>query len=193
MYTHAHLRYAESMARHGDADALFLALRQINPIGIRAAVPNARPRQANCYYSSSDAAVADRYEGLSRYQDVRSGKIDVEGGWRVYSSGAGIWLRILHQCLLGLRRGKTQLVVDPVLPKALDGLTVDTELDRRRVTVLYEIGKAGCGPRALMLNRTHLTFEREPNPYRTGGAVVSMELIADLLHPDANLLVVQLG
>jgi 1,2-beta-oligoglucan phosphorylase len=52
MYMHAHLRFAKAMA-HGDADALLLALRQANPIKIRSVVPAARPRQANCYYSSS--------------------------------------------------------------------------------------------------------------------------------------------
>jgi 1,2-beta-oligoglucan phosphorylase len=53
MYMHAHLRFAEAMAHYGDADALLLALRQANPIKIRSVVPAARPRQANCYYSSS--------------------------------------------------------------------------------------------------------------------------------------------
>ena len=43
MYTHAHLRYAEAMARYGDADAFFLALRQANPDRVRAVVPSARP------------------------------------------------------------------------------------------------------------------------------------------------------
>ena len=62
MYMHAHLRYAEALARYGDAEGFFEALRRATPIGIRSVVPAAAPRQANCYYSSSDAAVADRYE-----------------------------------------------------------------------------------------------------------------------------------
>src|SRR5919197_3832613 len=35
MYMHAHLRYAEAMARYGDVEAFFLALRQAIPIAIR--------------------------------------------------------------------------------------------------------------------------------------------------------------
>ena len=80
MYTHAHLRYAEAMARLGDADAFFLALRQANPIALANVVPSARPRQANCYYSSSDAAFADRYEASARYGDVKTGAVAFEGG-----------------------------------------------------------------------------------------------------------------
>ncbi|RYD32990.1 MAG: hypothetical protein EOP85_21200, partial [Verrucomicrobiaceae bacterium] len=59
MYTHAHLRYCEALARYGDADAFFHALGQLNPIAIRDLVKTATPRQANCYYSSSDAAFKD--------------------------------------------------------------------------------------------------------------------------------------
>src|SRR6185503_4479360 len=62
MYMHAHLRYAQAMARYGDADAFFLALRQANPVDVRDVVPTAALRQRNCYYSSSDPAFADRYQ-----------------------------------------------------------------------------------------------------------------------------------
>ena len=43
MYTHAHLRYAEALARYGDAEGFFLALCQANPIGLRTVVPAATP------------------------------------------------------------------------------------------------------------------------------------------------------
>ena len=33
------------------------------------------------------AAFADRYDAMQRYGAVRTGAVDVEGGWRVYSSG----------------------------------------------------------------------------------------------------------
>ena len=48
------------------ADGFFRALCQTNPIGIRDRVPAATLRQANCYYSSSDAAFMDRYEAYAR-------------------------------------------------------------------------------------------------------------------------------
>ncbi|MFH0814105.1 MAG: hypothetical protein V2A69_14895, partial [Pseudomonadota bacterium] len=94
MYTHAHLRYAEALARYGEAGGFFLALCQANPIGIHTLVPAATLRQANCYYSSSDAAFADRYQAFAEYDRVKKGEVPLDGGWRVYSSGAGIGVRL---------------------------------------------------------------------------------------------------
>ena len=93
MYMHAHLRYAQALAHFGEAERFFHALCQANPIGIRDVVPTATLRQANCYYSSSDAAFADRYEASARVRARRAtATVALEGGWRVYSSGAGIAL-----------------------------------------------------------------------------------------------------
>jgi cellobiose phosphorylase len=152
MYMHAHLRYAQAMARYGDVEAFFLALCQANPIGIRSVVPAAALRQANCYYSSSDAAFADRYEALAHYDRVKTGEVALEGGWRIYSSGAGIAMRLMHQCFLGLRREQSALSIDPVIPEALNGLQAEVELAGRTVHVTYRIGHAGYGPTAVTLN-----------------------------------------
>ena len=50
MYTHAHLRWAEALARLGRADALLQALGLANPIGLDTLLPQAAPRQRNCYH-----------------------------------------------------------------------------------------------------------------------------------------------
>lgn len=193
MYTHAHLRYAEAMARYGEAEAFFLALCQANPLAIRSVVPNAALRQANCYYSSSDAAFLDRYQASERYAEVMAGKVPVEGGWRVYSSGAGIATRLIHRCLLGFEQRKSQLIIDPVIPKALDRLEADLVLADRPVTVIYRIAEKGHGPAELTLNGVPLDFERDGNPYRTGGACVAMNDVADRLKEYDNRLNVSLG
>ncbi|HSW25478.1 MAG TPA: hypothetical protein VLJ62_22150, partial [Burkholderiaceae bacterium] len=112
MYMHAHLRWAQALAHLGDGAAAFHALRQANPVGLRDVVPNARLRQANCYVSSSDAAFADRTEAKARYDAVYSGAVGVEAGWRVYSSGAGIAVRLVRECLLGLRLRRSSLCID---------------------------------------------------------------------------------
>lgn len=192
MYTHAHLRYAEAMARYGAADAMFRALRQAAPIAIRSAVPTANPRQANCYFSSSDAAFADRYQALERYAEIGAGTVALEGGWRVYSSGAGIALRLIHECFLGLRRGRSALVLDPVIPSALDGLRAQVDLAEHRATVVYRVARAGHGPTAVTVNGTAVAFEREPNPYRRGGARLAMSAVAPLLTAGENEIVVDL-
>jgi 1,2-beta-oligoglucan phosphorylase len=190
MYTHAHLRYAQAMARYGDVEAFFRALCQANPIGIRSMVPAAALRQANCYYSSSDAAFADRYEALAHYDRVKTGEVALEGGWRIYSSGAGIAMRLMHQCFLGLRRGRSTLTVDPVIPESLNGLQAEIELAGRMVHITYCIGHAGYGPTAVILNGQELSFTREANPYRTGAAEVPMTAVLERLTVGTNELVI---
>ncbi len=192
MYMHAHLRYAEAMAHWGDADAFFEAIRRAHPIGIRTVVPTAAPRQATCYYSSSDAVVADRHEAAERYADVRAGRVAFEGGWRVYSSGAGIALRLVHQCFLGLRRGRSALVVDPVIPKALDGLCAEVTLAGAPLRVRYEIAARGRGPTAITLNGHALPMTRLTNPYRTPGVAISVEALRAQLARNGNELVIAL-
>jgi len=192
MYTHAHLRYAEAMARYGDAEAFFEALRRAVPIGIGAIVTAAAPRQANCYYSSSDAVVADRYEAADRYAEIRAGRLPLEGGWRVYSSGAGIAFRLVHQCLLGLRRARSTLGIDPVIPKTLDGLSADVRLEGRNVRVRYRVAARGYGPRTVSLNGHPLPTTRTANPYRTGGVTVPIDVLRQHLGEGANELVVEL-
>ena len=174
MYMHAHLRWAEALAHLGDAEAAFHALRVANPIGLRDAVPNARLRQANCYTSSSDAVFADRYEATERYDAVRSGAVNVEAGWRVYSSGAGIAVRLVRERLLGLRLRHASLGIDPVLPRALDGLKARVMLHGRAVALRYRVGPRGHGPVAITCNGRALDLEREPHPYRTGGVVMPL-------------------
>jgi cellobiose phosphorylase len=179
MYMHAHLRWAEALAHLGDGEAAFHALRQANPVGLRDTVPNARLRQANCYTSSSDADFADRAEAAARYDAVRTGAVDVEGGWRVYSSGAGIAVRLVRERLLGLRLRRSSLCIDPVLPRSLDGLSARVQLEGRALTLRYRVGPLGHGPRALACNGRPLAIDREAHPYRTGGAVVPMDLLSD--------------
>ncbi|HEX2705749.1 MAG TPA: hypothetical protein VHM65_08315, partial [Candidatus Lustribacter sp.] len=192
MYTHAHLRYAQAMARLGDGDALLRALEQANPIGIDEVVPNARLRQANCYFSSSDARFADRYEAGAEYDRVRDGRVEVDGGWRVYSSGAGIAYRLVVECLLGLTRRSASLVVDPVLPRSLDGLHASLHLGGRPVTVAYSVGGHGSGPSSVVLNGQEMAAVRLANRYRTGGLEIDMDEVQAVLRPDANHLDVTL-
>jgi cellobiose phosphorylase len=181
MYTHAHLRYCEALARYGDATAFFHALNQINPIVLRDIAPSAALRQANCYFSSSDAAFADRYEAFDCYDKVKRGEVSLEGGWRVYSSGAGICVRLIMQCFLGLRQEWSSLVIDPVIPQSLDGLKVEAPVAGHMLEVTYQILAKGSGPLALKLNGVDLEYTRENNAYRTGGARIAMESIVKRL------------
>jgi cellobiose phosphorylase len=193
MYMHAHLRYCEALARFGDAEGFFHALSQLNPIAIRELVPSAGLRQANCYYSSSDAAFSDRYEAFDHYAKVNSGEVTLEGGWRVYSSGAGIGTRLIMQCFLGLRVESSSLVIDPVIPSELDGLTASLRFAGHPVTVVYQTKTVGCGTVSVKLNGADLAFTREANPYRAGGVRISMECLTSGLSGAGDILTIEVG
>jgi len=193
MYMHAHLRYAQALAHVGDANGFLRALCQANPIGIRAVVPTAALRQANCYYSSSDAAFDDRYQASAEYERVAQGTIELDGGWRVYSSGAGIALSLIVRRFLGLSRESQGLGIDPVMPASLDGLRVETTLLDRRVEVVYRVQDPGHGVQALQLNGKGVAFARETNPYRLGAARVSRDALLESLTEGNNVLTISVG
>ncbi|MGV8967996.1 MAG: GH36-type glycosyl hydrolase domain-containing protein [Cellulomonas sp.] len=177
MYTHAHLRYAEALARHGDAEKLLPALMLANPIGIGGRVATAAPRQSTCYYSSSDAAFTDRYDAAEHYGRIGTGEVALEGGWRVYSSGPGLFLRLVVETLLGVRRRGDVLELDPVLPAGLDGLTASVPLDGLALHLTYEVGPAGCGPTAVLLDGAPLVTTVLTNPYRRAGVSIDLEQV----------------
>jgi 1,2-beta-oligoglucan phosphorylase len=193
MYMHAHLRYAQALAHVGEADRFFKALCQATPIGIRSIVQSATLRQANCYYSSSDAAFDDRYQASAEYDRVVQGTIPLDGGWRVYSSGAGIALALIVRRFLGLSCEADALIVDSVIPSALDGLRVETSLRDRAIDVQYQIGPAGCGVEDIELNGIPLAFTRRANPHRLGAARVPMPAVLEHLTTGRNVLRIILG
>ena len=91
----------------------------------------------------------------------KAGAIAVEGGWRVYSSGAGIAMRLIRECLLGLRR--VALVPDDrsrCCRARSTGCAPRIEVagapGRGRATA---IASAGPRPDALTCNGAPLAFE----------------------------------
>lgn len=104
MYTHSHLRYAEALAALGEADAFWEALLVVNPISVTERLSNASLRQRNAYFSSSDAAFSTRYQASAEWDRVKAGTIPVDGGWRIYSSGPGIFVSMVVQRVFGWRR-----------------------------------------------------------------------------------------
>ncbi|MBX6321426.1 MAG: cellobiose phosphorylase [Rhodospirillaceae bacterium] len=132
MYVHAHLRYGEALAALGEAEALWEALRVVNPVSLGDRLPQAAPRQGNAYFSSSDAAFPDRYTAAAEWERVRNGTVPVEGGWRIYSSGPGLYTRLLLCGALGLRRHWGERIETPVLPAAARLVVEMTLAGRRR-------------------------------------------------------------
>jgi cellobiose phosphorylase len=131
MYVHAHLRYGEALSTLGDANALWEALLLANPIAVTERLTHASLRQRNAYFSSSDAAFRDRYEARTEWDRVKAGQIAVDGGWRIYSSGPGLYANLLLRHVLGLRRQFGTRISAPLLPRALGEITMELNLDDR--------------------------------------------------------------
>jgi len=127
-YVHAHIRYAEAMARLGLGGRAWDALLRVAPPLIGHRVPNAMLRQGNLYFSSSEGDFPDRYAYSREFGRLRDGSVPVKGGWRLYSSGPGIWTATLVGDLLGIRVGREETVVAPVLPAACDGMKIRVRL-----------------------------------------------------------------
>ncbi len=137
MYVHAHVRYVEAMAKLGLAKRAWEGMLAVAPPLLNESVPNALPRQSNLYFSSSDGDFADRYAFAAGYDRLRAGTVGVLGGWRLYSSGPGICLRTLTECVFGVRRVENDVVIDPVLPAELTGCALGCTLFDRPWTLRY--------------------------------------------------------
>jgi cellobiose phosphorylase len=187
------LRYAQALAHMGEAERFYRALCQMVPIGIDEIVPSAARRQVNCYYSSSDAAFADRYQASAEYERVRGGDIALEGGWRVYSSGAGIGYALVIRRLLGVTLEAAAINFDPVMPASFDGLAVDFQLCGQPVRITYEVRTPGSGVSSLELNGVPLPLTYAANPYRRGAAEVRRDFMVAQLSADGNRLMIRVG
>lgn len=191
MYVHAHLRWCEAMARWGDAEALWHGLLQVLPPAAAATIPGARSRQANTYPSSSDAACLDRADFAARYAQVLSGETGLEAGWRIYSSGPGVLVRVVAQSLLGVRRRADVVEIDPVMPARLDGVRATVPLDGGLLQLRFRVGPRGHAPSVLRLAGEELPATRTTNPYREGGLAVALADLRAALVPDGPELEVE--
>ncbi|OCT11396.1 cellobiose phosphorylase [Paenibacillus pectinilyticus] len=183
-YVHAHIRFVEAMAKLGKSDEAWKGLEMINPVGIRKVVPNAALRQSNSYFSSSDGQFNTRYEAQERFEELKEGAVPVKGGWRIYSSGPGIYMNQLISNVLGIRLDVGDLVIDPVLPQDLDGLRFDFAVKGRPVTFVYHL----AGSSRVRVNGSEVAAKATANRYRQGGLRVSEQDLQAHLNEDSNVI-----
>jgi len=135
-------------------------------------VPNAELRQSNAYFSSSDGKYNTRYEAQERFSELRSGTVAVKGGWKIYSSGPGIYMNQLISNALGIRQEAGDLILDPVLPVTLDGLCFEFEYVGATVQFVYHLDS---GQRRIHINDQEVVTDSQANRYRQGGLRVARE------------------
>ncbi len=192
MYIHEHIRYAESQAVLGNADEFIKALRQAIPVDYKEIVPNSDLRQSNCYYTSSDAIFGSRYEADDKYIEIMKGIHRVKAGWRVYSSGPGIFVSLIINRLLGFRAEKDIVIMDPVIPFSMDGLSATYKFKGYELEFSFEIKKGTYSPDSIIINGKSVNFEKENQKYREGGAVIKMEDFVSILNIGKNELKVKM-
>lgn len=175
LYIHAHIRYVEAMAKLGKAEEAFKNLLLINPINIQDEVPNALRRQSNTYFSSSDANFYDRYEAQNDFDKVRNGEIGVKGGWRIYSSGPGIYINQLITNILGVKVINGQLVIDPVLPKKLHRLIFTYQFEGKNIEITYHVKQHKI--RKVSVNNKVIELKKLKNKYRDAGIIIDKDLL----------------
>ncbi|WP_432800020.1 GH36-type glycosyl hydrolase domain-containing protein [Poriferisphaera sp. WC338] len=188
-YVHAHLRYAESLSERGMASELIHALLQACSIQLNKSVPNSAPRQANAYFSSSDAAFSNREEASQYYDRVMTGDVPVRGGWRIYSSGPGIYIRLVIENLLGISRHFGNLVIDPILNQDFDNTSCRINLFNKLLNITYK---------ASTDNSIHVTIDgkstphqnQHPKPYRQAGIVIDKTIINDLSNQEVHEMII---
>lgn len=183
-YVHAHIRYVEAMAKIGRPERTWSGLAAINPVGLREVVPNAELRQSNAYFSSSDGKFKTRYEAQERFGELRSGQAPVKGGWRIYSSGPGIYMNQLIASVLGIRIDSGDLIVDPVLPAELDGTRFEFVYNGEPVTFVYRYTDGVV--RGVTINGQPAAAAATANPYRAGGLKVARADFEKLRRPDGS-------
>ncbi len=124
MYVHSHLRYCEAVAMLGAEQAFLDGLQAASPIGVTERLPNATLRQRNAYFTSSDAAFRDRYEAFVEWHRLRERTVEADGGWRIYSSGPGLFIQLLVNRLAGRRRDSGKRLCSPTV----QGVSLDWSL-----------------------------------------------------------------
>jgi cellobiose phosphorylase len=168
------------------------ALRQAIPVAYRDIVHCGDIRQSNCYYSSSDVTFNNRYEADELYDEIKTGKITLKGGWRVYSSGPGIYIGLIISRLLGLRIEFGRIIIDPVIPYSLKFLSASMDLSGHSVTINYTMKEDSFNPKAIIINGKAVSYTYEDNKYRKGGAVIQIDRFVAMLDRQANIVDIQL-
>ena len=183
MYTHANIRYTEAMHKLGDGDKVYLGLQKVNPVIYDKFVSNAKERQRTSYFSSSDGEFINRYEAYRNFNKLKDGSVKVKGGWRVYSSGPGIYLSMIIRGLLGLNNYNDKILIDPVIPKELLGFSFKYKISGKNVLVKYL-----SGDNNLIVNGEVVNY-RATNKYRSGGFIFD----SSLLNKEENVIEVYLN
>ena len=186
-YVHAHIRFIGSMCKLKESEKVWEALFKINPIKINDNVKNAEYRQSNTYFSSSEGDFKSRYDFQENFHKLRSGEVKVKGGWRIYSSGPGIFINQLITNVIGIRERKDKIIFDPIFPKDFKEVEVDYKILNKKVKIMYVLNE-GNEIRDIILNGEKLPINNEENIYRNDFKSLDKKILEEKLTSGENLI-----
>lgn len=175
LYIHAHIRYIEAMNKIGLADRAYDAYHMVNPIEIRNYLKNADYRQSCSYFSSSDADFKDRYIANNSIYKIKTQEVKVRAGWRVYSSGPGIYLYELICNTFGIKYLNNKVYIDPVMSTKLDGASLNYNIDGNICIINYHI--KGNNLKEVTVNSKPVGTKEHINKYRESGITFDKSLL----------------
>lgn len=143
---------------------------------------NAAPRQENVYFSSSDGDFPDRCAAEAGFERLRDGRVAVKGGWRLYSSGPGLFRHKVRAMLFGVRERYDKVIFDRKVPVALRPCRLEFEHEQREVE-----REVRHGPQyACFMNDCALSGSRPANPYRGTGIAIDRRVYRSSLREGGN-------
>ena len=149
-------------------------------LNIKETVKNAAFRQSNTYFSSSEGDFKDRYDFRDNFDRLRNGEIEAKGGWRIYSSGPGIYLSRLLRDMLGIRVGNSSVTIDPAIAPDWNGLSCKYSLWDKEYVFIYHIKEKGCGVCSVKAGEQELTNTGEGAVYRPSGMTIERTWLESL-------------
>jgi cellobiose phosphorylase len=94
--------------------------------------------------------------------------------------------------LLGLRPEFGKVIIDPVIPHSMDGLSATINFMDRAITFNYNVKQDNFSPKKITINGKPVNFGFEENKYRSGGAVIPADLFLAILKHDHNIVEITL-
>jgi cyclic beta-1,2-glucan synthetase len=110
-YTHAAIWATMAFAELGDSERAWELLRMINPVSHGSDAAEMKIYKVEPYVVSADVYAVEPHVG--------------RGGWSWYTGSAGWMYRLMVESLLGLHLDAAHLRIEPVLPTAWEGFSID--------------------------------------------------------------------
>ncbi len=181
-YVHAHIRYVEAMAKLGIKNEVLSGLNKINPIDLDLFVKKAMYKQRNSYFSSSEGDFKSRYEYAKDYEKLKTADVKVKSGWRIYSSGPGIYINQLISNFLGIKVEGDEIIFDPCIEDKYSGLQLKYNLFEKDIVIKY----VNNITEDILINDQKVKYNKVNNKYKDSSISINIRNFKDSLTQQTN-------